>query len=317
MEMRWRYRLSLGIAAALSLMVWGLTHADVPDAWEPVRSLSPEERNQLYGMQYNEERDILYFTTRQGVFAFKDAQVYRVAESELGLMGFVLHPENRDVLVISGIPRAEGGLGLLRSPDRGVKWGRLAEHDATGDFLDFTAMAVSHGNPDRLYGVARETLYRSDDGGDSWTTVAADGLPLEDGPCWGGPCLGAASDKIDRLYAGTREGLFRSDDGGETWSLEMDAMGGVAGVTVDPGNPDRIFAFTQSDAIVVSQDGGETWEEAGQGFTLLAPHDFVFDFAMHPGDPNILFAATPSGIVNKSEDGGESWDLILSIYLVH
>jgi photosystem II stability/assembly factor-like uncharacterized protein len=69
-----------------------------------------------------------------------------------------------------------------------------------------------------------------------------------------------------RVYALHDAELYRSDDAGQTWQ----ATGGarpedrLVGVALDPRYPDRVLGVTQAGTVVVSEDGGISWQPASE-----------------------------------------------------
>lgn len=93
----------------------------------------------------------------------------------------------------------------------------------------------------------------------------------------------------------------------------------IVGVTIDPGDPDRVFATTRGQGLWRSFDGGVSWEKCSSGIPDQGPpyghllHDgVVIDHA----DSNVLYAVSaPSlnngtyGRIYRSTNGGDSWVL--------
>src|SRR5205814_71089 len=72
--------------------------------------------------------------------------------------------------------------------------------------------AASRGPPFR----PEPAVFKSIDGGATWTKLAAKGLPS---PPVGRQALGVVAKSGGRIVlAGLQDGLYRSDDGGETWT---------------------------------------------------------------------------------------------------
>jgi photosystem II stability/assembly factor-like uncharacterized protein len=142
-------------------------------------------------------------------------------------------------------------------------------------------------------------VYRSADGGATWTPLAARGLP---GPPSGRQAFGVvAGTRGRRVFAGARGSLYRSDDGGETWEQwTNDPRVRPVGVITDPKNADVLYVTQTS--LYRSTDGGRTFESfagapSGDDFQLLW---------IDPGNSRRLLAGVDQGGI-VSVDGGDTW----------
>jgi photosystem II stability/assembly factor-like uncharacterized protein len=99
-------------------------------------------------------------------------------------------------------------------------------------------------------------------------------------------------------------GLFRQTAGSPGWESLTKGLPepvSVQAITLDPTNPDVIFAGTQ-DGPYKSTDGGTTWTRTD------FPRDLqVWSIAVHPRDRRVLYAGTSPVGVFRSEDGGATW----------
>jgi photosystem II stability/assembly factor-like uncharacterized protein len=142
-------------------------------------------------------------------------------------------------------------------------------------------------------------LFKSIDGGATWTKLAAKGLAS---PPVGRQALAVAAKSGGRIVlAGLHDGLYRSEDGGETWArANHDPRITPVGVIADPSNPDLVYV-TQT-ALYRSIDGGRTFDAfAG------APSGDDFQFVwVDPRNSRRLLAGVDQGAV-VSVDGGASW----------
>jgi photosystem II stability/assembly factor-like uncharacterized protein len=151
------------------------------------------------------------------------------------------------------------------------------------------------------------TLWKTADGGATWTRVA--GL--------GGPRFEVAGDPdaAGAAWALTSQGLFRTTDGGVSWTLLPALPPGfvVRDLTAAPSSPPGarvLYATGAGPRVFRSPDGGLSWIQGGAG--LLG--DFVNALAVDPLDANVVYAAVWSDTVGggqfavwKSVDGGQTW----------
>jgi hypothetical protein len=158
-------------------------------------------------------------------------------------------------------------------------------------------LARDPSTPGRLY-AAGGGVFRSDDGGHSWTTVAA---TFEVGP------VALVVDAADptTLYAGTvLGGVQRSTNGGATWQPKNEGLDrtDVLALTADPSNPSVLYVGLDTGGLYKSVDGAESWGPTG--LADVSVRAVVVD----PDDPGTIYAATVFDGVFKSADGGDSFE---------
>ncbi|HZQ35637.1 MAG TPA: exo-alpha-sialidase [Dehalococcoidia bacterium] len=204
--------------------------------------------------------------------------------------------------------------------DEDGAWTCVAEHTIDDEVWTFAADPRLSG---RLYlGVSPALLYRSDDGGASWTACdTVREIPGYD--TWTFPppphiphVRSVAPDPAitGGIYIGVEEGgIFRSPNGGRTWlSLNEGLYWDVH--TVTPAPDGRLYATT-GDGFYRSDDGGDRWTHYADGLD----RGYTVTFAASPADPNLVFtaaAATPppgwrngaNAALYRSADGGEHWE---------
>ncbi|HTU83516.1 MAG TPA: hypothetical protein VMF61_15410, partial [Candidatus Acidoferrales bacterium] len=109
----------------------------------------------------------------------------------------------------------------------------------------------------------QDGLYKSTDGGATWTKLTGHGLPTT---TMGRIGIAVAPSNGNRVYAviESNEGVvWRSDDGGANWTMVsknsfVDARPFYfSHLAVDPKNPDRVYALSFQPQLTT--DGGKTW----------------------------------------------------------
>jgi len=153
-------------------------------------------------------------------------------------------------------------------------------------------------------------LYRSSDGGKTWTEVTpatAKGLPAKP---YGRIALAYAPSEPQTVYAfieSTDSALFISHDGGATWEHGDKSSWMVwrpfyfANLIVDPKDAKRVFKT--DGALILSEDGGRSFSTIG-GFHGM--HGDVHDVLVDPSNPRHVFAGDDGGLW-ISYDGANKW----------
>ena len=144
--------------------------------------------------------------------------------------------------------------GLWKTTNNGVTFGPLFQHENTISIGD---IAVSQSNPDILWVGTGENnprnstswgdgVYKSTDGGQSWTNVGLRGT-FQVGR------IAVHPDDPDVVYVGAlgrlwgpneERGVFKTTDGGRTWSkvLYISEDTGFIELQMNPGDPDQLLA---------------------------------------------------------------------------
>ncbi len=211
--------------------------------------------------------------------------------------------------------------GVFRSIDGGATWAHTLKIDNATGAVDLTADPA---NPDTVFAAAWQArqypwqsyftpvggpgsgVYKSIDGGASWTRLGGAGWPS-------GP-LGRISLAATRAAGGLRlyavvdgekgAGLYRSDDGGASWALVNGdpAFSGyyASHVAVAPNDPDVVYLVGQS--LRRCSDGGKTC-----AIIKGAPGgDDYHQVWINPAHPDHMATASDQGVV-VSVDAGKTW----------
>ena len=194
-----------------------------------------------------------------------------------------------------------GGAGLLATLDQGIVrtgLGFVSWSASPSPGFAVGSVDADPALPTRIY-AAGDGLARSLDGGGTWQRI--------DGAISGLGTVAVAATAARSALVLTATGLQRTDDLGASFAGSTAGLLGFAlekPPAVVPGDPARVFAFTNS-GLFSSADGGRTWTPRDYGNTNT---DGVI--AVAPSNPQVLYAAGFSGaigIVKRSDNGGASW----------
>jgi photosystem II stability/assembly factor-like uncharacterized protein len=232
----------------------------------------------------------------------------------------VVDAKNPDIVYAAVLGHAFGPneeRGLYRTRDGGRTWQRILH---AGRDVGCVEVAQDPLNHRVLYaatwrarrtpysfesGGEGSTLWKSTDGGDTWTDLSKTPT-FPKGPL-GIIGVSPSAARRDRVYAiveAAEGGVFRSDDAGKTWTrtsadrnLRQRAWY-FSKIYADPSHPDRVYVlnveFHRSD-------------DAGATFTAIGtPHADHHDLWISSVDPNILIVADDGG-GQVSLNGGKSW----------
>ena len=163
-------------------------------------------------------------------------------------------------------------IGIFKTTDDGAHW---AASNGGLDDLRITALAIDPQTPATVYAATGLGVYKSVDGGLGWI-VSNTGLPLIilSPPPMFEPVvfsLAVHPQNAAIVYAGTMAGVYQTTDGGKHWSPILISPSRTATVTIDPQNPDTLYATIFLGGVLRSTDGGGSWSPLDAGLS-----NFIF-----------------------------------------
>ncbi|MBS0383486.1 MAG: hypothetical protein JSR56_13750 [Proteobacteria bacterium] len=232
-------------------------------------------------------------------------------------------PHNPDRVFVAALGHPYGPnseRGVYRSLDGGETWKKvLGPNDDTGA-ID---LIFKPGDANTIYASLWQTrrppwnvyppsngpgsgLYKSTDGGSTWTHLDGHGFPSKGLGRIGIAISAAAPDRIYAIVDAEEGGLYRSDDAGKTWAKTSGdpriwQRGWYFGqITADPKNPDRIYAMNTIE--LRSDDGGKTFIPVKGDPTGDDYHELWID----PNDPERQIMGVDQGAI-ITVNGGKTW----------
>jgi photosystem II stability/assembly factor-like uncharacterized protein len=316
--------------------VWKTTDAGA--YWRPVSdgffttssvgalAVAPSDSNVLYAGT-GETTIRIDVSHGDGVYKSTDAgHTWRhVGLRETRQIGKVrVHPRDPDTVWVAALGHAFGPnpeRGVFKSDDGGATWRHVL---AVSDKAGAVDLSVDESNPRILYAAVWEAyrsfwqissggeesgLWRSTDGGETWTEITAHpGLPSG---TLGKIGVSASAARSGRVWAliehATEGGLYRSDDFGGTWQKVSDNQNLVSRawyyvhVTADPIDAETVYVNNLD--FWKSSDGGKTFVE------IPTPHGDNHDLWIDPKDNRRMIQGNDGG-ANVSVDGGFSFTTI-------
>lgn len=168
---------------------------------------------------------------------------------------------------------------ILKTTDGGATW-RLLDKNLDSDVHTIAInpedtgriMIATGGHDSRLGKSGGKALFRSADGGESWTPAAMDfyqeySIPLVLHPAKPNVAYAALANGYGRLWkrpTGAEGVMVRTQDGGQTWQQLAADLPDISqrmavAMTIDQADPSNVFAALDDGSLLASSDGGDSW----------------------------------------------------------
>jgi photosystem II stability/assembly factor-like uncharacterized protein len=232
-----------------------------------------------------------------------------------------IHPTNPDIVYVAAYGHAFGPneeRGVFRTQDGGLSWEKVLYKSENAGVID---LVLNPANPDEMFasvweferkawgpktGGAESGLWKSTDGGDTWTDISKfNGLPEGRMGRIGITMSAADANRVYTLIdSETKPGLYRSDDLGENWTFVSDNFQIIgrpfyySHIYANPSNADELWV--PNNRIFSSRDAGKTW--------VVEPgiKDDFHDIWIDPKNANRMIATCDGG-AQVTLTGGLSW----------
>jgi photosystem II stability/assembly factor-like uncharacterized protein len=234
-----------------------------------------------------------------------------------------IHPSDSNLVYVAALGHAWGPnseRGVYRSTDGGATWQQiLFETDRVGA-ID---ISMDPSNPRILYAALWEAqrspfaltsggpgsgLYKSTDGGDTWTNVSSNpGFPAGVIGKIGVAVSPARHNRVWALVEAKDGALLRSDNGGDTWERTCEEgdlrqrAWYYMHVIADPNDADTVWVLNL-----------QCWKSIDSGRTFSAiptPHGDNHDLWIDPGNSDRMIEGNDGGAC-ISVNGGDSWSTL-------
>ncbi len=232
-----------------------------------------------------------------------------------------IHPTDPDIVYVAALGHPYGDneqRGIFRSKDGGNSWEKILYKSPKAGGVD---ISIDRTNPKVIYaslwqvyrrawkmwgGGPFSGIYKSTDGGDTWTELTKNpGMP--EGPIGkiGMTVSPADANRVWAIVEAPEGGVFRSDDGGKSWERTNDDRKirqrhfYYSRIVADPWDRETVYALNTR--LYKSMDGGVTFDTQ-----ISTPHGDQHDLWIDPNDPKRMTNSNDGG-GNVSINGGETW----------
>jgi photosystem II stability/assembly factor-like uncharacterized protein len=273
-------------------------------------------------------------------------------QASLAVGAIAIDPSNHNIIYVgtgedNNNLDGYSGAGVLKSTDGGTTWTHIpgqfvGPFGATTGGGSIGSLAVHPSNGQIVLAAVSlpgaDGIYRSTDGGTTWTATGLSGSGLSGTGVVFDPTNGNnAFAAIGNAFGNTSNGIYKSTDGGVTWTLLVQSnpptAAGRITIAIAPSSPTTLYAAIAT-ALNGAAGAGSLYglfktTDGGTTFNATAAPDFCgsdgtanqcwYDMALAvaPNNANVVYAAgkytystNAQTTVIRSTDGGATWSLL-------
>jgi len=217
-----------------------------------------------------------------------------------------LRPTQTNVYCLAAAPSdstilycgTEGG-GFFKSTDHGLNWTLTTANES------FTAGAdikIHSTNPDIVYIATNSDIYKTLDGGTTWTLNYTAAGRVEQ--------MFIHPTQPNKVFAATADGLYYTDNDGTSWTNIR--AGRHWDIEANPQNPNTLYLATKNTTalraeIFKSLDGGNNWTLMDNGWytptDMSQAEDNGCKIGVTPADTNRVYTC----LLGNSKAGDQNW----------
>jgi len=185
-----------------------------------------------------------------------------------------------------------------KTTDGGKNWFNIGK--GMIDDSDVMSIIVDPANPDNVHATACSGIYHSTNGAQQWTRYS--GIPFVFRRT---QLIKQDPQHPDTLYAGTTSGLWKTTNEGGEWKRVTPGDWVINSIILDAKNPQRVILGTEREGVQVSENGGQTYTAANNGFY----HQHILDVAFDRDRPEraLVVLTLDTNAFLATKDGGTTW----------
>jgi photosystem II stability/assembly factor-like uncharacterized protein len=238
-----------------------------------------------------------------------------------GIKDIAVHPTNKDIIYIVTQVRINNAmqfnsigqysLGIFKSTDGAETWTRL-NTETIPDEEYFSKVLVNPTNPNILYALTINEVYKSENAGGTW---ASTNIGYTGELTYGLTEMEFKPGNPEAIYVSGGNALYRTTNGGDTWTSLLSGLTNLTGdayiaLAVDNNNQNDLYAFYLQNGVEKlekSTNSGDNFTWIGNPGNVYAQSYVIKIWIAPDGD---IFAG---GVwISRSRDGGSTFTVLNS-----